>query len=179
MRKNNDSENLVSENFITERSTSGNLNFKVNSHLTEQIYGRRNSQYIAGEIIAIFSIKDDPNHPGSHRTIINTDIKAYYLIISDKFKNNYLVCPVFSKPLLECANFEPYETNLGIVPELSNSRMMYADVSRSHFVNKKEFRALIELQGNLLEQDTTNYCLARLPNSKLRQVIKIYKTLLN
>ena len=160
MSTNNDLKNINTKNFITQRSTSENHSFKVNSQITEHIYGRRHSQYIAGEIIEIFSIKDDNINSKSQKLNLNQDIKAYFLIISENFRSNYLVCPVFLKPLLECSDFKPYEANLGIVPELSTCKILYADVSRSHFVNKDEFLALIDLQGKLMEKDKSKYVTA-------------------
>ena len=179
MSTNNDLKNINTKNFITQRSTSENHNFKVNSQITEHIYGRRHSQYIAGEIIEIFSIKDENSNSKSQKLNLNQDIKAYFLIISENFRSNYLVCPVFLKPVLECSDFKPYEANLGIVPELSTCKILYADVSRSHFVNKDEFLALIDLQGKLMEKDKSKYCVTRIQHSKLRSVIKVYKNLIS
>jgi hypothetical protein len=173
-----ESEYNSTKNFITDKSDNGTLYFKIAQELTNKIYRRRSNQYIAGEIIAIFSFGDIKTANSGHLCSLDRDKKIYFLILSNKFERNYLICPLFTKSLLSCGEFKEFEVDLGVISGLDETKLIYADLSRSHYINKEEFNNYVVNQTKLLNQNGEDLKILKLDKDKLRIVLKQYKKLL-
>ena len=168
-----------SKNFITECGTNGEINFKISQEFTNNIYGGRSGQYIAGEIIAFFSMDEAAGLNGKRNFVINKEYKTYFLILSTTFASNYLVCPLFTRSLLNYKSYEFYELNLGVVPELERNKILYADLSRCHFINKDEFHTYVNKQKQMMMKNGENLQVSMLQKNKFKNVIRCYKNMLN
>ena len=171
--------NSKSENFITECEKDGKINFKISQELTKSIYGRRLGQYIAGEIIAFFSMDPVVDVNGVTDFIINRDIKTYFLILSTTFPSNYLVCPLFTKSLLNYNSYKFYEYDLGVIPELERNKILYADLSRCHFINKDEFHTYVSKLKQIMIRNGEELQFKLLSKNKFKNVLKCCKNMIN
>lgn len=167
------------KNFITKSNKNDDNTFKITQHVVDKIRKRRDNQYIAGEIIAVFSLTNIKKSNLLINFKSRIESKNYFLVLSSNFESSYLLCPLFFKPILSCPKFNDYEISLGIVSELSESKMVYADLSRCHYINKDEFHNHISAQGELLRKEGKENAVYMLDKLKFKSVIKRLKYLIS
>jgi hypothetical protein len=116
-----------SKNFITECGINGEINFKISQEFTNNIYGGRSGQYIAGEIIAFFSMDEAVGLNGKRNFEINIynlykyDLNERINKIKNKTKPNFNIEEIskentlkglFAKEILEEINNKNYDEEI-------------------------------------------------------------------
>ena len=168
-----------SKNFITENDGSGGLKFKISQELTSKITKRRSNQYIAGEIISVFPYKEYVMPENVHGNVYSKGIKTYFLILCNKFNKTYLICPLFRRSILSCATWKDYEVSLGVIKEIEETKLLYADISRCHYINKDEFHDFIFNQVRIMRDIGEDFNVYKLEKEKFRAVIKKFKMMIS
>ena len=173
----NNSKNFITTTYQDDESHSI-LKYRISQELIRKIKRRNSDQYIAGDIVAVFSLKNSGNENIFRKDITNKDCKTYFLILCNKFERNYLICPLFTKSLLYSKEFQDYEVSLGIISDLEEAKLIYADVSRCHYVNKADFHNHVLDQIKVFQKNGKDFQLVRLDKERFKMVIKKFKSML-
>lgn len=140
---------------------------------------RRLSQYIAGDIITIYSdsdLVDFASNPNMEKISIGV---TYFLVLSSSLGEDYLLCPIRLASVLDDNEVGKNEVYLGVNDDIDKTMFLYADVGECHYLSKEVINECTNKQSLFLKQYGINRRGTSISQEYFNKVLNQYSKLIS